>query len=77
MTAAVDAESLLLVTFIAVGCLAAMVTTSDPEWWKLHFSQLGTFNDLSSFFFNGTLIAAGALVTTFTLYVAPVGSSKL
>ena len=59
----------LLVTFIAIGTLAAMLTTSDPDWWKLHFSQLGTFNDLSSFLFNGTLIAGGLLVTTFTLYV--------
>ncbi len=59
----------LLVTFIAIGSLAAMLTTSDPEWWHLHFSQLGTFGDLSSFLFNGTLIAGGLLVTTFTLYV--------
>lgn len=60
----------LLVTFIAIGTLAAMLTTSDPKWWHLHFSQLGTFGDLSSFLFNGTLIAGGLLVTTFTLYVA-------
>ncbi len=59
----------ILISFISIGTLAAMVTTSDPEWWKYHFSQLGTFNDLSSFLFNGTLIAAGLLVTTFTLYV--------
>ena len=60
----------LLVAFIAIGTLSAMITTSDPEWWHLHFSQLGTFGDLSSFLFNGTLIAGGLLVTTFTLYVA-------
>lgn len=60
----------LLVSFITIGTVAAMLTTSDPEWWKLHFSQLGTFGDLSSFLFNGTLIAGGLLVTTFTLYVA-------
>ena len=59
----------LLVTFIAVGTVAAMLTTSDPKWWEYHFSQLGTFNDLSSLLFNGTLIAGGFLVTTFTLYV--------
>ncbi|MGB4778189.1 DUF998 domain-containing protein [Microbacterium sp.] len=59
----------LLVTFIAIGSLAAMLTTSDPQWWQLHFSQLGTFGDLSSFLFNGTLIAGGLLVTTFTLFV--------
>lgn len=59
----------LLVTFIAVGTVAAMLTTSDPKWWEYHFSQLGTFNDLSSLLFNGTLISGGFLVTTFTLYV--------
>lgn len=60
----------LLVAFIAIGTIAAMITTSDPEWWEYHFSQLGTFGDLSSFLFNGTLVAGGLLVTTFTLYVA-------
>jgi hypothetical membrane protein len=60
----------LLVSFIGIGTLAAMITTSDPQWWELHFSQLGTFGDISSFLFNGTLIAGGLLVTTFTLYVA-------
>jgi hypothetical protein len=40
-----------------------------PEMVEYHFSQLGTFDDLSSFLFNGTLIAGGLLVTTFTLYV--------
>jgi len=59
----------LLVSFIGIGTLAAMITTSDPQWWELHFSQLGTFGDISSFLFNGTLIAGGLLVTTFTLYV--------
>ncbi|WP_259457181.1 DUF998 domain-containing protein [Microbacterium sp. AG790] len=47
-----------------------MITTSDPMWWTYHFSQLGTFGDMSSFLFNGTLIAGGLLVTTFTLYVS-------
>ena len=59
----------LLVSFIAIGTVAAMLTTSDPKWWLYHFSQLGTFDDLSSFLFNGTLVAGGLLVTTFTLYV--------
>ncbi len=57
----------MLLTFIVVGTLTAMVTTPDPKWWTLHFSQLGTFWDLSSFVFNGTLIAAGLLVTSFAL----------
>lgn len=62
--------SSLLMAFIAIGTLTAMITTPDPEWWKVHFSQLGTFDDLSSFVFNGTLIAGGLLVTTFAVYIA-------
>ncbi len=60
----------LLLAFIVVGTLTAMVTSPDAEWWKLHFSQLGTFWHLSSVVFNGTLIAAGLLVTSFTLSLA-------
>ncbi len=62
--------SSLLMAFIVIGTLTAMLTTPDPEWWKVHFSQLGTFDDLSSFVFNGTLIAGGLLVTTFAVYIA-------
>jgi hypothetical membrane protein len=60
----------LLLAFIALGTLTAMVTTPDPDWWKVHFSQLGTFDELSSWVFNGTLIAGGLLVTTFAVYIA-------
>ncbi|WP_106814830.1 DUF998 domain-containing protein [Microbacterium timonense] len=62
--------STLLMAFIVIGTLTAMVTTPDPQWWTVHFSQLGTFDDLSSWVFNGTLIAAGLLVTTFAVYIA-------
>lgn len=63
--------SSLLMAFMLIGALTAMVTTPDPEWWKLHFSHLGTFEDsVSSWIFNGTLIAGGLLVTTFAVYVA-------
>ncbi|WP_345801146.1 DUF998 domain-containing protein [Microbacterium sp. AZCO] len=61
--------SSLLMAFILIGALTSMVTTSDPDWWHLHFSNLGTFDDLSSAIFNGTLIAGGLLVTTFAVYV--------
>jgi hypothetical membrane protein len=60
----------LLMTFIVLGTLTSAVTTSDPAWWTVHFSQLGTFNDLSSWIFNGTLIAGGLLVTTFAVYIS-------
>ena len=62
--------STLLMAFIVLGTLSAMVTTPDPEWWSVHFSHLGTFDDLSSWIFNGTLIAGGLLVTTFAVYIA-------
>lgn len=60
----------MLLAFIVVGTITAMVTSPDPKWWEYHFSQLGTFWHLSSIVFNGTLIAAGLLVTSFTLSLA-------
>ena len=63
--------SSLLMTFMLIGTLTATVTTPDPDWWKLHFSHLGSFEgSISSWIFNGTLIAGGLLVTTFGVYVA-------
>ncbi|GAA1954456.1 DUF998 domain-containing protein [Microbacterium deminutum] len=62
--------SSLLMAFIVLGTLTAMVTTPDKEWWQVHFSHLGTFDDMSSWIFNGTLIAGGLLVTTFAVYIA-------
>ncbi|MET0812101.1 MAG: DUF998 domain-containing protein [Microbacterium sp.] len=62
--------SSLLMAFITIGTLTAMVTTPDPQWWRVHFSHLGSFEDLSSWVFNGTLIAGGLLVTTFAVYIA-------
>lgn len=63
--------STLLMAFIVLGTLTAMVTTTDPLWWTVHFSQLGSFEGtISTFVFNGTLIAGGLLVTTFAVYVA-------
>ncbi len=62
--------SSLLMAFVVLGTLTSAVTTSDPLWWKEHFSQLGTYNDVSSWIFNGTLIAGGLLVTTFAVYIS-------
>jgi hypothetical protein len=62
--------SSLLMAFVTIGTLTAMVTTPDPLWWEVHFSQLGTFWDLSSLIFNGTLVVGGLLVTTFAVYLA-------
>jgi len=62
--------STLLMAFISIGTLTATITTPDPQWWTVHFSQLGTFDDLSSWIFNGTLIAGGLLVTTFAVHIS-------
>ncbi|TDN90878.1 DUF998 domain-containing protein [Microbacterium sp. BK668] len=62
--------STLLVSFIGIGALTATITAPEADWWTYHFSQLGTFDTVSSWIFNGTLIAGGLLVTTFAVYVA-------
>jgi len=58
----------VLVTLVG-GILASIVTTTDPLWWQLHFSQLGTFHDLSGVLFNTTLKVSGALVVVFAVRV--------
>jgi hypothetical membrane protein len=62
--------STLLMSYVVVGCLTSAVTTSDPLWWRVHFSQLGTYGDISSWMFNATLVAAGLLVTSFAVYLS-------
>ncbi|RUR03593.1 DUF998 domain-containing protein [Labedella endophytica] len=62
--------SQLLVVFMTIGTFASMAISTDPHWWRYHFSHLGTFGDRGSSLFNVTLIVAGILVTTFALYVA-------
>jgi hypothetical membrane protein len=59
----------LLLAFVALGMLTAMATSTDQGWWRVHFSQLGTFDSFSSVVFNGTLMAGGLLVTTFAAYI--------
>lgn len=56
-------------TVLVTGLLLAIVTTSDPLWWQLHFSQLGIFGDLSSAFFNTTLKVSGLIVVVFAFCV--------
>lgn len=62
--------SSLLLTFVVVGVFASMATSPDPEWWKVHFSHLGTFRHISSLLFNGTLVVSGLLVSSFVLYLS-------
>ena len=61
--------SQLLVVFMTLGTFASMAISTDPHWWRYHFSHLGTFGDRGSSLFNVTLIVAGVLVTTFALYM--------
>ncbi len=52
---------------LSIGVLISIVTTPDPLWWQLHFSQLGTFATFSGHAFNGTLVLTGAGVVAFGL----------
>lgn len=63
LSASALASTIMAVLLIGIGC--AVVTTTDPLWWHLHFSRLGEFRDGSGFFFNGTLITGGALIVVF------------
>lgn len=55
--------------FVGVGILASMATSTDPVWWRYHISHLGALGDRPSISFNAILVIAGAIVTTFALYV--------
>lgn len=59
----------LVLVVLVGGILASILTTSDPQWWQLHFSQLGTFHDLSGGLFNNTLKVGGMIVVVFAVRV--------
>jgi hypothetical protein len=61
--------STLLVIFVTSGVLVSMVTANNPRWWEMNFSALGMTNDFSGYTFNGTLIIAGAVITTLANYI--------
>lgn len=60
--------SLVLAAFLVVGAFAAMLSASDPQWWKENLSALGMSDEASALAFNLTLIIAGALVTIIARY---------
>nr|BFF09462.1 hypothetical protein GCM10025699_07650 [Microbacterium flavescens] len=60
------------ITALVAGVLVAVLTTRDPLWWQLHFSQLGTFDDFSAHVFNSTAIIAGFLLATYGVVVVTV-----
>lgn len=62
----------MLMSLTVLGSLTSILTTPDPDWWHLHFSQLGTFHVFSGYMFNGTLIATGTLIVAFSFRVRRV-----
>jgi hypothetical membrane protein len=60
--------ALVLIVLVG-GILASILTTTDPLWWHLHFSQLGTFHDVSGALFNNTLKVGGVLVVVYAVRV--------
>ncbi len=54
---------------LLAGVSLAVVTTSEPEWWRLHFSQLGTHQDMSGTVFNAALMLSGVLFAGFVTAV--------
>lgn len=57
---------LVVMAIVLTGVSTAILTTSDPLWWHLHFSRLGMFPDASGAVFNATLTLAGLAVLAFT-----------
>jgi len=57
-----------LVLFI--GTLASMVSASEGDWWRFHFSQLGNEPGYAGYQFNLSLITTGAVITALANFVA-------
>ncbi|MBO9624782.1 MAG: DUF998 domain-containing protein [Microbacterium sp.] len=71
--------SLVLAVFLVVGAFAAMLASSDPDWWRLNLSALGMSTNHASVAFNVTLIIAGIMITTISRYATaglPVDDDK-
>lgn len=60
----------IAITSLPIGVLLAILTTSDPDWWHLHFSQLGTFGNLSSKLFNSTVLVSGFFLAAYGVLVS-------
>jgi hypothetical membrane protein len=60
--------SLVLAVFLVVGAFAAMLASSDVDWWRDNLSALGMSSNSASLAFNLTLIIAGVMVTTIARY---------
>lgn len=60
----------LLAAFVVAGVTVSMVTATQADWWRYHFSELGAGTGVSSDSFNLTLILAGLVLATLGLYIA-------
>lgn len=68
----------VLALYLVVGVMAAMLSTTDPQWWEKNISALGIGDDFSSWIFNVTLIVAGVLITAISVYlVTELGQGHL
>ncbi|MBL3700960.1 DUF998 domain-containing protein [Leucobacter luti] len=63
--------STLFAVFMTGGIVVAMLTTSEAEWWRLHFSELGVGAGVSGIIFNSTLIVGGLLLASLGSLMAP------
>ena len=61
----------LFSVFMTGGIVVAMLTTSDAEWWQLHFSELGAGSGISVIIFNFTLVVGGMLLASLASLMAP------
>jgi len=59
----------VLAVYLVVGVFAAMLSTSDADWWQKNISALGIGDDFSSWVFNITLIVGGAVITAIARYL--------
>lgn len=61
--------ALVMLFVLAGGTTLSILTTTDSGWWRLHFSELGTFSDFSGYVFNATLITTGLIIAAFAVRV--------
>lgn len=51
------------------GVMLSMITATNPLWWQVNFSSLGSAGTPSSFAFNFTLILSGLLLITLSSHL--------
>lgn len=52
----------LLIVTLTIGVYNTMVSISDPDWWRISFSYLGTSDSSANTLFNHTLMLGGILI---------------